>query len=411
MGPALQVTNEILTLRGVYHPLSPPPSVSQPATAPIGTTRLTSTQAHADAVSIPSLWHETLAIFSARCIPMLCVGLIGFAGAPMLVAAMTMGLSIAGMLGDGAASGTYDRPTNAMIAVQAVIYLIACAATRGAITWLAMHDGATLRDACRATCKRLPALVLVSLIYATWMTAGATGLDVWLRNWHIDSDRLVNPPMVTDERVQRVVFAQAADALIPDPIAPHTDVFPRLRTLSFDSTVTENLLRRLRSNALKHTVKSDMFLTYATTTPEFMLVPLAGLILILLGETLLRLRLVAVMRSESSDVLMAMTASLRFGIGHFGVITAHAWALRLMTAAISVAGVIVPNVLIQSLIVPQLVRALSTPVIYPISLFVCSTGAALVSAFFLAFSAVYDARLAMRLDPRMHSSTYLSASQ
>jgi hypothetical protein len=243
----------------------------------------------------------------------------------------------------------------------------------------------------------MPALLLVSFGYTLCMALGAAGLSVWLRAGRIDSDWMVYPPS-TPAQLQRAVLAQAADTLIPDPIAPHTMLFPRVRSFAVNATVNADLLRRLRSTALKDTVVIGVPLGYAPATLEFAGVPLAGLIVIAISEGLWRGRIVMVMQAAPSEVIRPFIASLKFGITHFGAVSIRVWGLRLVLCGLCIAGIVMPCMMVCSRLVPLLARLLNLPAVYPISTFVMGTGISFVCALLATFSIVFDVKLVQAID-------------
>jgi hypothetical protein len=318
--------------------------------------------------------------------------LLSLTGAPALAALTTLLLSLVGVLGDGSASGQIDRLPDGFVVTFAFAFLIIGALTRGAITWLTMHPEATMQEAWHATRLRAPALLITAIGYTLCMALGAAGLAVWLRAWHIDSDMLVQPA-ATPAQMQQAMLAQVADALMPDPIAPHTAVFPRLRSFAYIATVQADQLRRLRSAELKDTVVIGVPLRYAPATLESTLIPLIGLIVIAVSETLWRSRAVIVMRTETNEVVVPCIRMLQFGVMHFGALLVRVWALRLIVGAVCIAGIVLPSMIAANRLVPEMAKVLGTAAAFPLVAFATSAGTALVCALLATFSAIFDVKL------------------
>lgn len=350
--------------------------------------------------AVPGVWplcRDAAATLSANCVPLMALGLTGFASVPAFAAFITLALSLAGALGNGAALGQFDRLPNGLACAYTLVFVIAGALTRGAITWRALHPHATMKDAWRAAGVRWPALLLVSFGHLLCMALGVAGLAVWLRAWRIDSDLMVQPP-ATSAAMQRAVLGQMADALLPDPILPHSAVFPRLRSFAFGATVQADLLRRLRSAALKDSVVIGVPLNYAPATSAFTLIPVIGLVVIVASETLWRSRVVMVMCAAPRESIQPMARTLRFGALHFGPLMARVWALRVIVATVCIAGVVLPCVLVCSQVAPALARSLHAPAVLPLCAFTVSAGAAVAGALLVAFETIFDVKLVSVLE-------------
>jgi hypothetical protein len=138
-------------------------------------------------------------------------------------------------------------------------------------------------------------------------------------------------------------------------------------------------------------------------------ISLASMGVLLLAEALLRFTPIMAMSTCTCacgrTVLGAHTPVLRsigFGIRHFGAITKHVWLLRLVFVAGYSILFLLPVVLSQDVappIVTSVIRSVMGSWSVPLTL-MCQS---FVTALFVAFSTVYDARLAARLDRRVSS--------
>lgn len=346
---AQQLTSDVLTLGGVYHSHS---ALGRPFAQPDAIARTTEDQSTpltaARPIHVAQLWQDVMDAFGANALPMCILSLAWVAGAAVLAAVKHL------------------RPQAFDVALLIVgaVGLVVSAFTRGAITWMVLHtraDGrsASFSTACRASLTRLPALLFGTLGYSAAIILSAVGLNVWLRPAQLDSAMLVIPPRppTTAEHIGRAVTASSIDALLPDPWTPLPDVLPRLRSHAYAATVDADLLRRLRSNALKHTVSGVVNRAYATSTPEFWLVGLGGLMIVLVGEALLRLYPVMAMAQSGAPRLWTpLVESARLAFKNWWAVALHIWLTRLVIATLSAAFVIAPAILMQSTITPKLAQ-------------------------------------------------------
>jgi hypothetical protein len=139
---------------------------------------------------------------------------------------------------------------------------------------------------------------------------------------------------------------------------------------------------------------------------------LAGLVLLVLAEPLLRFVIVMAFKpSRSRQVpelpggvgprrfaaITPLCDSVRFGLRHFGVVVVHIWVMRLVFAALLLALVELPLALATHVVIPNIIALMGKSPLLPWLHFAQMSAAALVSAVALAFGAVYDAQLARRL--------------
>lgn len=333
---------------------------------------------------LPGLWRESLQILSAHSAPILILACFGLTGATLLGAVITT-LLLPGAFGR---NGRFAFPANIpgainpQLIVQAVVGTFAYILARGAITWIALHASderrPTVRDALRAALKRWPELLAQSLVYGIIITLGVAWLTLLLRDLHLDITNIGRvTPGLGD--MSRAAAIRSLGVFVPDPGSPFSELF----------TYVRNTLNR---TAYYSWYADREVLPMAEV--EMWLIGLGGVVLIVLTETLLRLRTVFVMRESAGSVSYAgLVDSVRAGVHNFGYITLNTWLLRIAMVVIAVVFTVVPTTFAQSIIVPFVARLTSTFWPYPLSSALFALGAALVGMVPAAFAMVFDTRI------------------
>jgi hypothetical protein len=244
-----------------------------------------------------------------------------------------------------------------------------------------------MRAAFGAVRGRLPALVLSQLVYGACITAGVLGVTLLLRELRLDMSSFVRVNTSMDY-VQHTLLTRAISALIPDPGAPFTELYSYTRFVLYRNEVTAAAWR---------------FVPYDSPAiaPLIYMGGAAGVVAIIAAETLLRLRAPAIMSRPRRKSLQGLRLGARAAFRHFGLVTACAWALRLVVFGVTIVFVTLPLILAQTLLVPNVALQLDTLWPYPVSTFLFAVAGALVGVFFIAFEVIYDARLYLLTQRRL----------
>lgn len=364
-------------------------------------------------VSIAEVWQDALSTFGAHSAVILSCALIGFA-APVVIGAL------------GAVA--LDRPLPILALLAALIlgvvgFSFAC----GVITWKALHaprpagesescgcGSGSFGEAIRMTLMRAPALLVGNLFYGAVVTVGILGLSELTRPLeyayrHSSMTRVWAGPMYAFDQLVRQLTWRAASLFIPNPGPPFAEVMPDLRHAARARLNTDApaILAAPEFGSAYGVERQAAFFEALSTqadTTESRLFALGAVLLILIAETLLRLRTVMALKPRGSPrprrfwLLAPLLASTRLGFRRFTTITVHAWVVRVALFALIVAFIEFPVAMADNLLAP-FAKPWERLEFLPILDFLKTSAAAIVSATLLAFSVVYDARLAMRLEP------------
>jgi len=306
----------------------------------------------------------------------------------------------------------HERPSLPLLLTQAIIALLASAFARGVITWQTLNPHRPCGQAFRMVLSRYPALLVGASVYAAFALACAVLLSSLARAAQPDADPATQLSAWTGPSrawgdVSRHIAGQAIHRLIPDHGSPIAVGLPALRSATSDQvTQYEQWLaeaegkRTLAQPRQRQHVHEEWFLA------------LAGLVLLILGEPLLRfVTVMAFKPSRSRQVpelpggvgprrfaaIAPLCASVRFGLRHSGVVFVHIWVTRLALAALLLALVELPLALATHVVMPNIIALMGKSPLLPWLHYTQLSAAALVSAVALAFGAVYDAQLATRL--------------
>lgn len=362
-------------------------------------------------VGIGALWRDTLSTFSTHPLPVLIIGIIGFAGPLILgLSACAMLQSLKPYLEASSPLATYagfvhvfvahDKIVITVLLLQSILGLLGISLARGAISWIALSrlagGQASLSTAIRVAVVRLPSLIAGSLLYGALMAVASMGVSATLRNTNIDLTQAGEPVRGLAE-VGHKAMLTTINSLIPDPGSPLAEFLPgwRLMILGHGGPVAYSPY--LQQHPPQANGERIALMISFLREPWFLVCGAMALTILL--ETLLRFRSVeAVLPSTTSRLrwlgaLAPMLNSMRFGFKHFGLITLHVWALRLVFAGLSALLVFAPMVIVQSFVIPFIARATGFWQLYTLCLAAMIAGLALVNALGTAFATVYDARL------------------
>lgn len=330
------------------------------------------------------LIYDTLRVCARNAAPVVGLAFIGFAGANVLAAALTIHtvLSLYGQQGWSWQMFTTIYSTQWL--VQGAVGMLAMPFARGALTWIALApDGrvASLGGAVRASLRRFPAVFVVSALYGVVIAAGTLGLIQYLRDVQFDLSNLGRISMNYPDALRAAAIRAFGYGIIPDAGAPFADWI----------AYTRFLIRRMSSTAY-----APGSVYYNPDADDVGAIGAAAAGFIIVADVLLRMRTAAVIARTGSPA-GALRHSLGLGVRHFGRLLAYVWALRLGVGLFMALFVWLPMTAIQSAIVPFVARETSSPWMYSTSSVLFLAAAAMVSMLFTAFSAVFDARLYKRL--------------
>jgi hypothetical protein len=127
--------------------------------------------------------------------------------------------------------------------------------------------------------------------------------------------------------------------------------------------------------------------------PRYLLAGLAGVMILILTETLLCMRTATVMGGPPGTALGWLGDTVRLSFSNFWLVAAWRWSVRLALVVLYSACLTLPVVLHQTLVVPTIVREVRSYWPYPINTTVYSIGAALAGMIVVSFSLIFEARL------------------
>jgi hypothetical protein len=364
--------------------------------------------------SIAHIWRDALSAFVEHSAAILFCACIGFAGAAMLGAWVAAQLKPSNYARMG--NVAIDGATPLAVLAGAIICVATMTFARSVITWMALQpsqpcEACSARgrfgDAIRATLARFPALLTGNLLYGMIVTAGIIAMSELTRPHEIAPGAMARewagPSRAFNDALRQLAW-RGLNTATPDPGPPFADLMPHFRRIVPALLATSAPTVRLpieSGSAYGVERQPEFFEAYPTRVHPTAIWPLAlgGIVLIFAAETLLRFRTIMVLKPPRSSRsrrfwgFAPLMECARFGMRHFGVITVHAWLLRLVLLGISLVFVIFPIVLSQSFVAPGLIRFTSSSWVEPTSLMLMSAGIALVGAIFTAFGVAYDAQL------------------
>lgn len=363
-------------------------------------------------IGITTVWLDALAVFVLHAPAILFVACVCIAGPAMLGLLINIALGLATWEAIITLQHKGSIAVIVVLVVQVGLGAIGLAFARGVIARLTLsdsdeQDAPSLRLACRETTARFPSLLVGSLLYGACVTVGAVGINAALRDTGLDL-RYVGRHDVTTPAQDLAL--RTLDAFVPSPGSPFAEFVPLLRHSSFADTPRFASTAR-SSTDYRHWSFMSHPVQVAAENPAILVagsdalvfaISLASLGVLLLAEALLRFTPIMAMRMRACGRtrLGAITPVLRsvgFGIRHFGAITTHVWLLRLAFVAGYGVFFLLPVVLSQD-VAPPIVTSVTKSVLGQWSVTLMLVCHSLVTALFVAFSTVYDARLVMQLD-------------
>jgi hypothetical protein len=380
-------------------------------------------------VSIAQVWRDALSVFSARSASILFCALIGFAMPTTIGAWIDMQSKLSNYARTRSVVVLNDpTPSLSALFTGAVIGVVAMTFARGVITWMTLHTGQYSEDggncggfgrAVGMTLTRYPALLFGSLFYGAIVTAGLIGMSELTRPLEYSRSHTAHVWAGVARNFSDVLHQlswRSFNTLTPAPGPPFAQLAPDVRRAAqrdlFEASSKTIYVAAESGSAYGVERAPESFMAPQTPSTASWLLASGSLVFLLLAETLLHFRTVMAMKPPASlvaspcgkdvprprrlTVLAPLIDSVRFGLRHFGAITLHIWLVRLAIFALIVSFIEFPLAMIDNLLAPY--ARLGSSEVLPIMEFLETSGAALVSAILLAFSVVYDARLARRLE-------------
>jgi hypothetical protein len=326
--------------------------------------------------------HHTVATFARQPVLLVGVALVCF-GAGIIAG----GLVYAVMLWDVAVQGsTYFSNTAAayhlQMQVQAVIGTFTFLAGRGMISWLALQDKpATLRAAAAATLRKWKPLLSSTLVYGLVISIAMIGLVWLLRELRLDPSNyrwFRNSP----QGILTLVAVRSISQTPPDPGAPFSELYATTRY-----NLARNSMGYLAWNG------SGFRATAFGVNTSYALAGLAGVLLLILVETLLCMRSAAAMAGNDTSIFGWVQRALSPARRHFWRVLAWRWSVRLAVAGVTAACLVLPMALQQSVIASNVIREVRSYWPYLFHSMAQAVGSSLVLSLGLAFSLVFEARL------------------
>ena len=331
--------------------------------------------------------HSTLAAFARQPALLIGVALLCFGAG-----AVAGGLLYAALLWDAATQGTtyFANTTPAyylQMQVQAVIGTFTFLLGRGLITWLAQQDKpATLNAAFAITLRKWKPLLASTLMYGLLVSATMVGIVWLLRELHLDVSNyrwFRNTP----QGILTLVSVRAIAQLPPDPGSPFTEIY---------ATMRYNLARDTTSYLSWSGY--GFRLPYSGVNVRYVLAGVVAIALLIVTETLLCMRTAAVMAGADTSAFGWMRRMAQPASRHFWRVLAWRWGVWLAVAGVSIACLVLPMSLQQSVIASNVIREVHSYWPYLAHNFVQAAGSALILSLGLAFSIVFEARLFVSLD-------------
>jgi hypothetical protein len=204
--------------------------------------------------------------------------------------------------------------------------------------------------ACRAASRRMPALLVVILLYSTLMGFGAAGINAGLRNAGFDLSN-AGQGAITPQGILTKTMMHAIDQAIPSTGSPVVEFVPFLRHKAFRNwDVTPDYSSKL---PLTYGIPSEMPVQPRDDDPSRHVwhATMAGAVAILLAQLLLCFGAPAAISIGGMSAPVLRSAG--WGIRYCLPIILSRSAVFGLIAGIKILFVVMPLVLMQCLIRPQ----------------------------------------------------------
>jgi hypothetical protein len=326
--------------------------------------------------------HGTLATFARQPALLIGVALVCF-GAGMLMGGLVYAVQLWGAAIQGSTYFSNTTPAYYLqMQVQAAVGTFTFLVGRGVITWLTQQEQpATLRDALGATLRKWKPLLSSTLLYGLVISVAMVGMVWLLREMRLDSSNyrwFRNSP----QGILTLVAVRSIAQVPPDPGSPFSELYATTRF-----NLARDTMGYLAWNG------SGFRLPYAGINTHYALAGVAGILLLVVAETLLCMRTAAVMAGRDTSTFGWLRRTLRLAQQHFWQVMLWRWSVRLAVAGVTAACLVLPMALQQSVIASNVIREVRSYWPYLFHSLVQAAGNALVLALGLAFSLVFEARL------------------
>ena len=319
--------------------------------------------------------------------PVLSAALIGFAGAAIIGNLLYTALIVDVYQRTGSYFSSTANIFYAQLELQAFLGTLSYSIGRGAITWIGLSIGRetiTLRNALRAATRNWLPLFVSAMLYGLLITAAVAGLTLMLREVRLEQSNFrwlrSEPGALSHATVVRAISLS-----VPDPGSPFSEAYNYMRY------------------SLGRTTNTVYYgwAGYSTTVGrlplQLSILGVASLILVGLTETYLCLRHAAIMSLNRRHPLAWLREAVPMARTHFWQITGTRILLRLLIFLLTVVFYTIPITLHQGLVVPMLVRGVSSYLPYALTQAASSIFFTLINMAFIAFALLFDARLYLML--------------
>lgn len=333
------------------------------------------------------LFREAWAITVTHPLPVLGAAFIGFAGAAIIGNLLYTALIVDIYRRTGSYFSSTANIFYAQLQLQAFLGTLTYSIGRGAITWIGLQVGRetiTLRNALRAAMRNWLPLFVSAMLYGLLITAAVAGLTLMLREVRLEQSNFrwlrSEPGALSHATVVRAISLS-----VPDPGSPFSEAYNYMR---YSLGRTTNTV---------YYGWSGYSATVNRLPPQLLVLGLASLILVGLTETFLCLRHAAIMAVDKRNVFTWLREAIPLAREHFWQITGTRILLRVLIFLMTVMLYTVPITLHQGLVVPLLVRGVSSYLPYALTQSASSIFFTLISMAFIAFGLLFDARLYLLL--------------
>ncbi len=343
--------------------------------------------------SFGTVLQSTFAVFTRYPLPILACSLLCFAGAGIAGSLIYATLMLRGMAAQNSYFALVTSTFYLQMQIQATVGAFTFLVGRGAITWIALHMPACtdapacveaiLRAAFGAALRRWQPLLASSLLYGALITVSLVGITWMLREARLD---VSNYRWVRRDAnsILNMTLVRAIAQLPPDPGSPFTELY----------SATRFHLARQSGSSLGWVLSQP---STVQLPASLLLAGLGGTLLAFVTEALLCMRTACIMHALQSGVLQWLAPTLSLSLSRFWRIAAWRWSIRLAVIVLFVAGLTLPTTLHQGVVVPLMVSEVRAYWPYPVNISAYGIGAALISAFTIPFSLIFEARMYLAL--------------
>ncbi len=341
-----------------------------------------------DSPSFAQVWRDTWRVFVTHPTTLLGAALFGF-GLTSVVGALIYGaLIVDGVLRFGTHTGRIVSAFQMQMLAQGAIGLLTASLGQGMIAWIALEADrpgrVTWRSALHAAIQRLPALLIATLLAGTIFLLGNLALISLLRELRLDISSFRWLRAEVGSGVMWTI-TRALAALFPDPGSPISE------WLSF---YRFSLARTSASSTFYAPINLEFFVQQVSAWRW--IVGAGGLFTLMLGDALFSMRYAAVMNRPST--WGALRESVLVGSTYAWRVIRWRWTVRLLSAGMLTLLFFLPVGLHQVVVVSAMRNFLQTGFwVWHVAQSLYVITGALLSALVVAFGAVFESRMWVRL--------------